>query len=105
MGLIVILKINNGVFFREENTGDNSIKYLLYKCLENKDRSDLDVKLKRYTKCKLTQLLKMALNYIESLEDKLTVTTEKNTQYEMQVLELENLLQSVGATEPSKNSP
>ncbi|XP_033212833.1 uncharacterized protein LOC117170275 [Belonocnema kinseyi] len=83
----------------DESIEDRSIRNLLYKCLENKDRTDLDVKLKKYTKCKLSQLLKTALNYIECLEDKLTITTEKNTQYEMQILELENLLQSIGDTE------
>lgn len=99
-----MLKLIKLLFFRDESIEDRSIRNLLYKCLENKDRSDLDLKLKKYTKCKLSQLLKTALNYIECLEDKLTITTEKNTQYEMQILELENLLQSIGDTEPSKNS-
>ena len=68
------------------------MKKLLYECLEDKDGSDFEIKLQKYNKKKLIQLMRTALNYIECLENKLKITTDINSQYEMQIKRLRNLL-------------
>lgn len=70
------------------------MKNLLYEYLEKNESIDINIKVTRCTKFTLTELLRMVLNYIERLEEKLDASVEKNKQYENQILELKKLLQS-----------